>query len=91
MRKAAPKNRGEDPARSARVGVRRWPMLRTFALGFVLSLTGPLPEAFAERAWARFQQDRAYDACMAHAGQDDWTCEGIYEGWPVIRPQGQAR
>lgn len=54
-------------------------MIRTLALGFILSLTGPQPEAFAQRFIARWQQDRAYDACMARGGQDDWQCELILE------------
>lgn len=60
-------------------------MVRTFALSLVLSLFGPQPEALAQRMVARLQQDLAYDACMARAGQDDWQCEEILERWPRSR------
>ncbi len=60
-------------------------MLRSLALGFLLSLTGPHPEALTERLIARGQQDRAYDACMVKGDDDDWKCEEIYERWPANR------
>ena len=66
-------------------------MRRALALGLVLSITGPLPEAFAQRLIARWQNDRAYDACMVRRGQDDWQCELILERWPANRPQERAR
>lgn len=66
-------------------------MVRTFALGLVLSLVGPQPEALAQRMWARLQQDRAYDVCIASAGDDDWMCEEILEGWPANRAAEQVR
>lgn len=64
-------------------------MIRSLLLGLVLSLTGPIPEAFAERVIARFQQDQDYDACVARGGDDDWQCEIILEAWPATRPVEQ--
>ena len=62
-------------------------MRRALALGLVLSITGPQPEAFAHRLVARWQNDRPYDACMARGGQDDRQCELILERWPANMPQ----
>ena len=60
-------------------------------LGLLLALVGPQPEAWLQRVEARWRNDRAYDACMAQAGQDDWQCELILERWPDSRPQGRPR
>ena len=60
-------------------------MVRTFALGFLLSLVGPQPESFADRVITRYNQDRAYDRCMSQGGDDDWQCELVFERWPATR------
>jgi len=56
---------------------------RAMGLGLLLSLTGPQPEAFAQRLLARVQNEHAYEVCMAHGGDDDWQCELILERWPA--------
>lgn len=56
---------------------------RTVVLGFLLSLTGPQPEACAQRLFARIQNEHAYEVCMARGGDDDWQCELILERWPA--------
>lgn len=58
-------------------------MIRACILGLLLSLTGPQPEAFAQRLIARIQNDHAYDVCMARGGDDDWQCELILDRWPA--------
>ena len=66
-------------------------VIRAAMLGFVLSITGPQPEAFTVRLVTGWQNDRAYDACMARSGHDDWQCELILEQWPAGRPQEVLR
>lgn len=54
-------------------------MIRLMVLSLVLSVAGPQPEAFAQRVVDRINLDRAYEACMARGGDDDWECELILE------------
>ena len=61
-------------------------MIRLVTLSLVLSVAGPQPEALTDRVLTRFQQDHAYDACMARGGDDDWQCELVLERWPANLP-----
>lgn len=62
-------------------------MIRLMVLSLVLSVAGPQPEAFAQRVIDRINLNRAYDACMAKGGDDDWMCELILEGAETNRPR----
>lgn len=57
-------------------------MRRAVPLGLLFWITGFQPVTAVAEAIALDRTVQAYDACMRTAGQDDWTCEDIFERLP---------